>query len=96
MLDHDQQILESVSVRRDRLLRALLFAHQRTRRKYDDGLKFLLISAVIAAIICAGCIGFSFIINLFSEQQDRTGPAVNAHETSLAVITADQSEATHS
>lgn len=74
MIDYDQQILESVSVRRDRLLKAMLFGAERTRRKYDDGTKLLLISAVIAAIICAGCVGYSFIINLFSQQENNTGP----------------------
>lgn len=72
MVDHDQQILESVSVRRDRLVRALLFGGERTRRRYDDGLKMLLVSAVIAAIIAAGCVGYSFIIDLFAQREDQS------------------------
>lgn len=74
MIDYDQQILESVSVRRTRLLKALLFGGERTRRKYDDGMKMLLISAVIGAIICAGCVGYSFIIDLFAQQENGMGP----------------------
>lgn len=72
MIDHDQQILESVSVRRHRLLKALLYGRERTRRKYDDGVKLLLISAVVASLICAGCIGYSFIVDLFAQQEART------------------------
>lgn len=71
MIDHDQQILESVSVRRDRLLKSLLFGADRTKRRYDDGLKFLLISAIIATLICAGCVGYSFIVDLFAQQQEQ-------------------------
>lgn len=73
--DYDQQILESVSVRRDRLLKSLLFGSERTRRTYSDGAKLLLIGIVIAAIVCAGCIGYSFIVDLFAQQQNRTGLA---------------------
>ncbi|GAA1113383.1 hypothetical protein [Nesterenkonia jeotgali] len=73
MIDHDQQILESVSVRRHRLLKALLYGQERTRRKYDDGVKLLLIGAVVATLICAGCVGYSFIVNLFAQQEARMG-----------------------
>jgi len=76
--DYDQQILESVSVRRDRLLKSLLFGAERTRRTYSDGAKLLLIGIVIAAIVCAGCIGYSFVVDLFAQQQDRTGLALPA------------------
>ncbi|GAB3193508.1 hypothetical protein [Nesterenkonia suensis] len=77
MIDYDQQILESVAVRRDRLLKALLFGGERTRRRYDDGMKLLLISAIIATLICAGCVGYSFIIDLFAQRQaQRIGVAI--------------------
>lgn len=76
MIDYDQQILESVAVRRDRLLKALLYGAERTRRKYEDGVKILLISAIIATLICAGCVGYSFIVDLFAQQQaQRAGAA---------------------
>ncbi|WP_010525897.1 hypothetical protein [Nesterenkonia sp. F] len=70
-IDYDHQILESVAVRRTRLTNALLFGSERTRRSFDDGLKFLLISAILATIICAGCVGYSFIVDLM-EQSDRS------------------------
>ncbi|WP_189349720.1 hypothetical protein [Zhihengliuella salsuginis] len=76
--DYDQQILESVSVRRDRLLKSLLFGAERTRRTYSDGARLLLIGIVIAAVVCAGCIGYSFVVDLFAAQQDRTGLALPA------------------
>lgn len=73
MIDYDEQVLESVSVRRQRLLHALLFGDQRRRRRFDDGLKLALISAILGVIACAGCIGYSFIIDLFAGQQERLG-----------------------
>lgn len=74
-IDYDHQILESVAVRRTRLLKALLFGQERTRRLFDDGRKYLLISAIIATIICAGCVGYSFIIDLFAQSdRDFGGP----------------------
>lgn len=72
-IDYDQQILESTAVRRARLTKSFLFGPERTRRHFDEGLKFLLISAVLGVIISAGCIGYSFIINLFASQENGPG-----------------------
>ncbi|MGW0559655.1 hypothetical protein ACWDZ4_03220 [Streptomyces sp. NPDC003016] len=59
--DYDSQLLESVSVRRRRLRDALLFGAQRQRRSVDERLGKALAGIVIAAILCAGCVGWSFI-----------------------------------
>ncbi|MEV8312052.1 hypothetical protein AB0P36_33285 [Streptomyces flavidovirens] len=59
--DYDSQLLESVSVRRRRLRDALLFGAQRQRRTVDERLGKALAGIVIAAVLCAGCVGWSFI-----------------------------------
>ncbi|WP_078916481.1 hypothetical protein [Streptomyces viridochromogenes] len=59
--DYDNQLLESVSVRRRRLRDALLFGAQRQRRSTDERLGKLLAGMVIAAVVCAGCVGWSFV-----------------------------------
>ncbi|MGW7075220.1 hypothetical protein [Streptomyces sp. NPDC054866] len=59
--DYDSQLLESVSVRRRRLRDALLFGLQRQRRSVDERLGKVFAGVVIAAVLCAGCVGWSFI-----------------------------------
>ncbi|MEU9008688.1 hypothetical protein AB0D12_02640 [Streptomyces sp. NPDC048479] len=59
--DYDSQLLESVSVRRRRLRDALLFGAQRQRRSVDERLGKAFAGIVIAAVLCAGCVGWSFI-----------------------------------
>ncbi|MFH8483977.1 hypothetical protein [Streptomyces longisporoflavus] len=59
--DYDSQLLESVSVRRRRLRDALLFGAQRQRRSVDERLGKMFAGVVIAAVLCAGCVGWSFI-----------------------------------
>ncbi|WP_399924770.1 hypothetical protein [Streptomyces kanamyceticus] len=60
-MDYDSQLLESVSVRRRRLRDALLFGGQRQRRTVDERLGKVFAGVVIAAVLCAGCVGWSFI-----------------------------------
>ncbi|MFC7892499.1 hypothetical protein [Streptomyces sp. NPDC057381] len=59
--DYDNQLLESVSVRRRRLRDALLFGAQRQRRSVDERLGKVVAGVVIAAVVCAGCVGWSFV-----------------------------------
>ncbi|MDI9884960.1 hypothetical protein QMZ92_11295 [Streptomyces sp. HNM0645] len=59
--DYDSQLLESVSVRRRRLQDALVFGVQRHRRSLDERLGKVFAGVVIAAVLCAGCAGWSFI-----------------------------------
>ncbi|MEU4998736.1 hypothetical protein [Streptomyces sp. NPDC021622] len=59
--DYDSQLLESVSVRRRRLRDALLFGGQRQRRTIDERLGKVFAGVVIGAVLCAGCVGWSFI-----------------------------------
>lgn len=59
--DYDSQLLESVSVRRRRLRDAVLFGGQRQRRTVDERLGKVFAGVVIAAVLCAGCVGWSFV-----------------------------------
>jgi len=59
--DYDSQLLESVSVRRRRLRDALLFGAQRQRRTLDERVGKVFAGVVIAAVLCAGCVGWSFL-----------------------------------
>ncbi|AQS72195.1 hypothetical protein [Streptomyces pactum] len=59
--DYDSQLLESVSVRRRRLRDALLFGVERQRRAVDERVGKAVAGMVIAAVLCAGCVGWSFV-----------------------------------
>ncbi|MCX4834451.1 hypothetical protein OG746_37695 [Streptomyces sp. NBC_01016] len=59
--DYDSQLLESVAVRRRRLRDAVLFGARRRRRTVDERLGKAFAGVVIAAVLCAGCVGWSFI-----------------------------------
>ncbi|MEU9925766.1 hypothetical protein AB0H51_31555 [Streptomyces griseoluteus] len=59
--DYDSQLLESVAVRRRRLRDAVLFGGLRQRRTVDERLGKVFAGLVIGAVLCAGCVGWSFI-----------------------------------
>lgn len=58
--DSDAVLLESVRVHRARLRAAFLHGELRNRRTTNDNVKRLIGSTVLAAVICAGCAGYSF------------------------------------
>jgi hypothetical protein len=59
--DYDAQLLESVAVRRRRLRDALLRGSMHARRATNDNLRRAVAGALLAAVVCAGCVGFSFL-----------------------------------
>ncbi|AKG42956.1 membrane protein [Streptomyces xiamenensis] len=65
--DYDSQLLESVTVRRRRLRDALLFGPGRLRREAEENTKVLLGSIVIAALLCAGCVGWAYISDVIAD-----------------------------
>ncbi len=79
--DFDAQLLESVAVRRRRLRDALSWGSMRTRRAASNLLVRLVIGAAVAAVVCAGCVGWSFLQHQLSKQDTRTAsvtaPGVN-------------------
>lgn len=67
--DYDAQLIESVSVRRNRLASALLFGHNRLQRRWIDSIRMFLFSVTVAALLAAICVGYSFVTNLLAEQR---------------------------
>ncbi|MEU8098500.1 hypothetical protein [Streptomyces rubiginosohelvolus] len=59
--DYDSQLLESVGVRRRRMRDALLFGAGRARRSADERLGKVFAGIAITAVLCAGCVGWSFL-----------------------------------
>jgi uncharacterized protein HemX len=77
--DFDAQLLESVAVRRRRLRDALLWGTLRTRRAATNLMTRLVAGAAVAAVLCAGCAGWSFLQNQLeqrAEQQRQNSAAV--------------------
>ncbi len=77
--DFDAQLLESVAVRRRRLRDALLWGTLRTRRVATNLMTRLVAGAAVAAVLCAGCVGWSFLqdqLQQRAEQQRQTSAAV--------------------
>jgi uncharacterized protein HemX len=69
--DYDSQLLESVAVRRRRMRDALLFGAQRGRRTVDERLGKVFAGIAIAAVLCAGCVGWSFLQTTLAKQKDQ-------------------------
>ncbi|MFF7307522.1 hypothetical protein [Streptomyces sp. NPDC008137] len=67
--DYDSQLLESVAVRRRRMRDALLFGAQRARRTVDERFGKMFAGIAIAAVLCAGCIGWSFLQATLAKQK---------------------------
>jgi hypothetical protein len=80
--DLDLQLLEAVAVRRGRLRESLLWGRERRRRSAGDTLKLFVISLVLAAVGCAGCVGWSFLQDVLADRATNT-----AAETSTATST---------
>ncbi|MFF3176235.1 hypothetical protein ACFVQ0_26845 [Streptomyces sp. NPDC057900] len=67
--DYDSQLLESVGVRRRRMRDALLFGTQRARRTADERLGKVFAGIAITAVLCAGCVGWSFLQHTLDRQK---------------------------
>lgn len=78
--DYDNQLIESVVIRRNRITSALLFGDNPHQRRWVDSVRLFLFSIALAALIAAICVGYSFISNLLAqqraEQQQRQSAAV--------------------
>ena len=66
--DYDSRLLESARVRKQRLDDSLLFGQNPQERNYKTATARLMQSLLIAALIAAICVGFSFVQHLLSEQ----------------------------
>ncbi|SEF44064.1 Protein of unknown function [Thermomonospora echinospora] len=89
--DYDTQLLESVAVRRRRLRDALLFGPQRTRRTFDEGVMKVVAGLCVAAVLCAGTVGWSYLQSRFrAQERERIEQSqVAAPENDTAPVPAD-------
>ena len=67
--DYDSRLLESARVRKHRLDDALLFGQNPQERTYKSATARLMQSLLIAALIAAVCVGFSFVQHLLASKQ---------------------------
>lgn len=67
--EYDSQLLESVAVRRRRLRDCLLWGGFRHQRATSDNLGRFVGSCVLAAVLCAGCVGWAFLHQVLEEQR---------------------------
>jgi hypothetical protein len=67
--DYDAQLLESVAVRRRRLRDALLRGSLHARRPTNDNVRRAVVGALLAAVLCAGCVGASFLADQLAQRQ---------------------------
>ncbi|WP_433325760.1 TNT domain-containing protein [Spirillospora sp. CA-294931] len=67
--DYDTQLLESVAVRRRRLRDALMFGPHRTRRTFDESVGKIVAGLCVAAVLCAGTVGWSFLQSRLKTQE---------------------------
>jgi hypothetical protein len=77
--DLDEQLLEQVGVRRRRLLDAVLWGRDRAQLAVPDNLTRFFVSVVVAALVCAGCVGWSFAKDALERaNQNRQASTVSA------------------
>lgn len=78
--EYDSQLMESVGVRRRRLRDATLFGAERSRRSMDEYVGKAFGGIALAAVICAGCVGWAFVSREMAKpnQQQPPIPGVTA------------------
>lgn len=67
--DNDAILLESVRTHRARLRGALLIGELAERRDVNDNVRRIIGSVVLAAVLCAGCVGTAFVVQALQQQQ---------------------------
>ncbi len=73
--EYDTHLLESVAARRGRLRDSLLWGRSRRQlATVDNGRRFAA-SVLVAAVGCAGCVGWSFLRDTLAEQRSPAPPA---------------------
>jgi hypothetical protein len=80
-LDHDAILLETVRTRRARLHSALLHGGQPRRRPVTTNVRRLVGGAVLAAVLCAGCVGFAVVTGVLADRSTRDRPPATAPAT---------------
>ena len=79
--EYDSQLMESVGVRRRRLRDAVLFGTERGRRSLDELLAKVFAGIALGAVICAGCVGWSYIDREMAKDKEKQNPPVTVTQT---------------
>jgi hypothetical protein len=79
--EYDSQLMESVGVRRRRLRDAVLFGTERGRHSLDELLAKVFAGIALAAVICAGCVGWAFIDREMAKEKEKQNPPVTVTQT---------------
>ncbi|MCC3269701.1 hypothetical protein MUG94_05175 [Arthrobacter gengyunqii] len=82
--DYDNQLIESVTVRRQRLLTALLFGENPNERRWMDSVRLFLLSVAAATVIAAACVGYSFVSNLLAENRAKQEDQLQRQQNALS------------
>jgi hypothetical protein len=71
----DEQLLEQTGVRRRRLLDAVLWGRDGRTLAVTENVNRFVISLVVAALLCAGCVGVSFARDAVAKAQAARSPS---------------------
>lgn len=77
----DAVLLEAVRTHRARLRGAFLLGELAERREVNDNVKRVIGSVVLAAVVCAGCVGTSLVLHALATQQTSTSVPVGTGAT---------------
>lgn len=75
----DQALLEAVAIHRERLLGAFLHGRGATRPGVPV-LRRLVVSIVVAAVVCAGCVGVSFVRSMLANNAAQQATSMSVHQ----------------
>jgi hypothetical protein len=70
----DAVLLEAVRTHRARLRGAFLLGELAERRSVNDNLRRVVGSVVLAAVLCAGCVGTALVLRTIAGQQAQAAP----------------------
>jgi len=62
----DDVKVESATAHHNRLRQAFLLGRMEQRRDINNGVNSVIVSVVLAALACAGCVGYSFITHVLT------------------------------
>jgi hypothetical protein len=68
----DAVLLEAVRTHRARLRGAFLLGELAERRAVNDNLRRVVGSVVLAAVVCAGCVGTALVLHALASQPSTT------------------------
>ncbi len=82
MIDYEQTLIESTRTHRVRLAAAFVHGAQDDRRPVNTNVRRFTGSVVLAAVVCAGCLGTSFVLDILQTQRENT--AISAYQQAIA------------